>query len=194
MRLSLKKPKPRNDEELMLLVQKNDPEAFSMLYDRYAGRMVNFFYLRLGYDEPKAQDFLHDLFVKILQNPFSYAPGNNFRSWLFTLAMNMCKNEYRSQQVREEYRLFVKSNVTGISEENHVAIDMKLFGRELLVKLELLPVTQREVFLLRYREELSIAEISEVMGIPEGTVKSRLFHTLRILALHLKKFDPVHSG
>jgi len=194
MPLSGKKNIQRNDEELMLLVQKNDPEAFSVLYDRYATRMVNFFYLRLGYDEPKAQDFLHDLFVKILQNPLSFAPGNNFRSWLYTLAMNMCKNEYRRQQVREEYRVFVRNSSDGIAEENSISIDMKLFGRELLIKLDLLPAAQRDVFLLRFREELTIGEISEVLGIPEGTVKSRLFHVLRILALHLKKFDPVQSG
>jgi RNA polymerase sigma-70 factor (ECF subfamily) len=188
-----KKYSSMTDEELMLLVQQKEPEAFSALYDRYAGRMLNFFYPRLGSDEPKSQDFLHDLFVKILENPGSFTHGNRVSSWIYSIAMNMCKNEYRSQKVRQDYRIFVQNRSEEAMVHDHGSIDRKLFSKELDLKLDLLPATHREVFLLRYREDLSIAEIARVMEIPEGTVKSRLFHVLRTLALRLKTFDPVNT-
>jgi RNA polymerase sigma-70 factor (ECF subfamily) len=182
------------DNELMLGVLKRDPQAFSALYDRYAAGMVNFFYKRLGADEEKAQDFLHDLFCKVLQHPESFIQDKPFRPWLYTLAMNMCRNEYRSLKVREEYRMRAGLTEEGYTDEGFGAIDRKRFGKELAFRLELLPPAHREVFLLRYRDELSIPEIASVLDIPEGTVKSRLFHTLRTLASKLRVFDPLNSS
>lgn len=179
-----------SDEELMLRLLKKEREAFSVLYDRYAGEMVNFFYRRLGKDEAKAQDFLHDLFLKLLNNPEKYTPGRTFRPWLYSIAVNMCKNEYRSFRVREDYRLSAFLEISGRFEGSE-KMDMKLFEQELTAKLSLLDEPHREVFLLRFREELSISEIAEMMGCPEGTVKSRLFYTLKALSAQLKVFNPL---
>ncbi len=186
----LKSYENESDEELMLRLRNKEREAFSVLYDRYAREMVNFFYGRLGQDEAKAQDFLHDLFLKLLNDPEKYMPGRRFRPWLYSIAMNMCKNEYRSVKVREDYRI---SGFPDMSDriEGSEKIDLKLFEKELTAKLGLLDETHREVFLLRFREELSITEIAELMGCPEGTVKSRLFYTLKALSVQLKVFNPL---
>jgi len=186
----LKRYQMQRDEELMLRLRKKEREAFSVLYDRYAGEMVNFFFRRLGQDEAKSQDFLHDLFLKLLNNPEKYTPGKAFRPWLYSIAMNMCKNEYRSLRVREDYRLSAFPEISGRFEGSE-KMDMKLFEKELTAKLRLLDETHREVFLLRFREELSISEIAELMGCPEGTVKSRLFYTLKALSVQLKVFNPL---
>jgi RNA polymerase sigma-70 factor, ECF subfamily len=180
----------QSDEELMLRLLKKEREAFSVLYDRYAGEMVNFFYRRLGQDEAKAQDFLHDLFLKLLNNPEKYTPGKAFRPWLYSIALNMCKNEYRSLRVREDYRLSVFPATSG-SFTGSEKIDLRLFEKELTTRLSLLDETHREVFLLRFQQELSIAEIAELMGCPEGTVKSRLFYTIKALSVQLKVFNPL---
>jgi RNA polymerase sigma-70 factor (ECF subfamily) len=179
-----------SDEELMLRLRDKEREAFSVLYDRYAGEMVNFFYSRLGQDEAKAQDFLHDLFLKLLNDPEKFTPGRSFRPWLYSIAMNMCRNEYRSFKVREDYRLSGFPDLHGRAEGSE-KIDLKLFDKELNAKLSLLDETHREVFLLRFREELSISEIAGLMGCPEGTVKSRLFYTLKALSVQLKVFNPM---
>jgi len=179
-----------SDEELMLRLRDKEREAFSVLYDRYAGEMVNFFYSRLGQDEAKAQDFLHDLFLKLLNDPEKFTPGRSFRPWLYSIAMNMCRNEYRSFKVREDYRLSGFPDLHGRAEGSE-KIDLKLFEKELNAKLSLLDETHREVFLLRFREELSISEIAGLMGCPEGTVKSRLFYTLKALSVQLKVFNPM---
>jgi RNA polymerase sigma-70 factor, ECF subfamily len=180
----------QSDEELMLRLREKEREAFSVLYDRYAGEMVNFFYRRLGRDEAKAQDFLHDLFLKLLGNPEKYVPGKAFRPWLYSIAINMCRNEYRSTKVRNDYRLSVFPAASA-SFAGSEKIDMKLFEKELTAKLILLDEPHREVFLLRFEQELSISEIAEVMDCPEGTVKSRLFYTLKALSVQLKVFNPL---
>jgi len=180
----------QSDEELMLRLRKMEREAFAVLYDRYAGEMVNFFYRRLGQDPDKAQDFLHDLFLKLLNDPGKYTPGRTFRPWLYSIALNMCKNEYRSLKVREDYRLSGFPEIHGCSDGSE-KLDMRLFEKELKVKLNLLDEIHREVFLLRFQEELTITEIAELMVCPEGTVKSRLFYTLKALSLQLKVFNPL---
>jgi RNA polymerase sigma-70 factor (ECF subfamily) len=181
-----------SDEELMRHVLDKELEAFSVLYDRYAGEMVNFFYRRLGRDEAKAQDFLHDLFLKLLNDPGKYMPGRSFRPWLYTIALNMCKNEYRGLKVREDYRLSGIPEIPGIYEGSE-RMDMKLFEQELRASLSRLDEIHREVFILRYQDELTIAEIAELMGCPEGTVKSRLFYALKALSLQLKVFNPLSN-
>ena len=179
-----------SDEDLMLRLLKKEREAFSVLYDRYAGEMVNFFSRRLGQDLAKAQDFLHDLFLKLLNDPGKYTPGRTFRPWLYSIALNMCKNEYRSLKVREDYRLSGFPEIPGRSGGTE-KMDMRLFEKELNAKLNLLDEIHREVFLLRFQEELTITEIAELMGCPEGTVKSSLFYTLKALSLQLKMFNPL---
>jgi RNA polymerase sigma-70 factor (ECF subfamily) len=184
------KNKHDSDEELMLRLLKREREAFSELYDRYAGEMVRFFYHRLGRDEARAQDFLHDLFLKLLNDPEKYTPGSAFRPWFYSIAMNMCRNEYRSRKVKDAYRKLHESGIPAgtVMPER---IDLDSFGKELQAKLHLLDEAHREVFLLRYREELPLAEIAVIMGIPEGTVKSRLFYTLKTLSAQLNVFHPL---
>lgn len=182
-----------SDEDLMLRVQQKEREAFSLLYDRFAKEMVNFFYHRLGKDEAKAQDFLHDLFLKLLSDPLKYKQGKAFRPWLYSVALNMCKNEYRSMKVRDDYRIAsFSATMTGMFNGSE-RIDLRRFEKELSDKLNQLDEVHREVFLLRFQQELSLAEIAELMECPEGTVKSRLFYTLKALAIQLKEFNPMNN-
>lgn len=182
------------DSELMQGVLERDPHAFSELYDRYAAEMAGFFYRRLGSDEEKARDFLHDLFYKVLHQPERFTPGKPVRPWLYTLAMNMCRNEYRSLKVQEEYRLRAACGIEGFAPEPTGTIDRARFAEALAGRLEELPPSHREVFRLRFGDELSLAEIAGVLGIPEGTVKSRLFYALKTLASKLRVFEPLNSS
>jgi len=179
-----------SDEALMLRVLKREREAFPVLYDRYAKEMVNFFYRRLGQDEAKAQDFLHDLFLKLLSDPGKYQPGRAFRPWLYSVALNMCKNEYRRLRIRNDYSLSGFPETLTVVAEGPGNTDRLEFEKALSEKLNQLDEVHREVFLLRFQQELSLAEIAGVMGCPEGTVKSRLFYTLKTLSVQLKEFNP----
>jgi RNA polymerase sigma-70 factor, ECF subfamily len=179
-----------NDEELMLQVREGDQEALAILYDRYSRVIVNFFYRMLNRDLHKAQDFMHDLFIKIIENPGAFDVDRKFDTWIYSLAYNLCKNEYRKIVVREEYSKSIhqeeQSNLVELDETH----DNRVFVARLNETLINMTEKHKSVFLLRYQQGLSVKEIAEITGCPEGTVKSRLFHATRELSESLKIFDP----
>lgn len=181
----------KNDEHLMLLVRDGDPEALAVLYDRYSKPLLAFFYRMLQRDRHRAEDFLQDLFMKIIEKPERFDPSRKFRPWLYHLAYNLCKNEYRSIASHETYKNAVISN-TEISQEYSMAeYDAQVFESCLNASLEGMDEKFRTVFLLRYQQDLKIEEIASITGIPEGTVKSRLFNTTKQLATELQPFNPL---
>jgi RNA polymerase sigma-70 factor, ECF subfamily len=184
-----RKPK-MTDEELMLLVRKGDQEALAILYDRYSGAMVNFFYRMLNRDLQKAQDFMHDLFIKLIENPFSFDCNRKFDTWIFSLAYNQCKNEYRKLAVREGYSQAMNIVVEDAMIEPDETYDIRAFEVRLNEVLESMGEKHKSVFLMRYQQGLSLREIADITGCPEGTVKSRLFNATRELAESLKIYDP----
>ena len=180
-----------DDETLMKWLGKGDEKAFVELYGRYSQRLLDYFYRMLGRDEEKAQDFLQDLFLKLVEKPHLYDSRRKFSTWLYAVAANMCKNEYRSREVRK-----IMETVSDFGPEaprekpDDEGIDRVWFETGLMHELENLSVEHRSVFLLRYQEERSVKEISEILGCTEGTVKSRTFYALRKLAQRLHLFNP----
>jgi RNA polymerase sigma-70 factor, ECF subfamily len=184
------KIKEYSDEQIMLLVQKGRTEALSELYDRYSGKMLNFFYRMLNKDIDNAKDFAQDLFLKIISNPSAFDCSKKFSVWIYTIAGNMCKNEYRRVSVRNEHKNSMIHQYTDNKSYIEDKIDYKLFKTNLDESLEKIDTNQKEIFLLRFQQELSIKEISEILQCPEGTIKSRLFYTVKILSDRLKVFAP----
>ena len=147
-----------------------------------------------GGREEKAQDFLQETFLKIVQKPQLINPEKQFASWIFTVAHNLCKNEYR-RQFRIEYKndeeLETQSSHMSDSMQNlEEKVDVKLFEHAVLVELNKLGTNHKSTFLLRYQEHLSIKEISTILKCSQGTVKSRLFYTNQKLATRLKDYNP----
>lgn len=184
-----------SDEQLMQMVAKRDSRAFEELYARYSKPLVNYFCRMLWKDKEKARDFMQDLFTKIVTKPELFNPQRTFKTWVYSVANNMCKNEYRKQEVRSNTHLGVREE---FAKDPHAARDdhhdKQLFTAALYKELDELDEAQRSTFLLRFKMELSIAEIAEITKTSEGTVKSRLFYTVRKLADKLKTFDPRMSS
>jgi RNA polymerase sigma-70 factor (ECF subfamily) len=183
------------DEELMQYIQQGNISAFDVLYSRYSKRLLFYFYRELGGDEEKAQDFLQEIFLKIVEKHSLFDTERKFSTWIFSVAYNMCKNEYRRLQVREI--IVTNPDMNAIAEDSESQyqlteqdMDREVFEKALFAELESFEDGQRSTFLLRYQQNLSIKEISEILGCSEGTVKSRLFYTTRKLARKLKAFNP----
>ena len=178
------------DEKLMARIQRGDAAAFDELYTRYSKRMLYYFHRMLGRDEEKAQDFLQDLFFKIVEDPTRFKRGHAFASWLYTVAHNMCKNEYRKLSVRQivvnDPDIDLHCGWFDGAYAIEKACDERAFMRALMDELDQLSVDQRTTFLLRHQECRSIREISEILQCPEGTVKSRLHHVTQRLAEKLQ--------
>jgi RNA polymerase sigma-70 factor, ECF subfamily len=190
MKLFQKDLRKKNDAELMLLLRTGSKEAFSVLYGRYSDKLVRFFYRMLNKDLEKARDFMHDIFLKIIENPELYDTDKRFDTWIFHIAYNMCKNEYRKMTIRDEYQESHVYKMPAIEEPGRNKIDHQKFTEELNENLDLLDERHRIVFLLRYQQDLTLKEIAGILDCPEGTVKSRLFYAIKSLSEKLKVFDP----
>jgi len=165
----------------MQQIVSGDHAAFSELYNRYKDRMYYYFYRMLNNSPEHANDFLQELFMKIVEKPTSYNPTYAFHTWLYSVANNMCKNEYRRRNIRLEYQEQVASK-PAIDFFNEKTIEPEQVIEKIFQTLDQLGEEHRSAFLLRYREEFSIREVAEILGLPEGTVKSRLFNARKILA------------
>lgn len=190
MKLFSKNYSHYNDEDLMRFFIKGDKKAFEQIYTRYESFVVNFFYRRLWNDSEKAEDFSHDLFTKIIDKPDSFDPSRTFKTWLFSVASNMCKNEYKKQEVRKPTGYDLPEGMDSKDENTlqDVEIDKTNFNEALKKELDKLNDKHREVFMLRHFEGLSLNEIGEALEINTGTVKSRLHLATKTLADKLEVF------
>ncbi len=175
------------DAALMQAIARRQERAFAELYDRYSRPMHRYFFRMLGRDAARADDFTQELFLKIIEKPHLYDPERSFRTWLYALAANMCKNEYRRK----------KPSATGLPGANEAEapgpglpeqLDRELFESSLRLAIDTLAEPQRQCFVLRYQEELSVAEIAAMLRCPEGTVKSRLHYALQKISERLGVF------
>lgn len=180
------------DNELMQSIVDKDTRAFSELYDRYNGVLVSYFYKMLWQDKEKAQDFMQDLFAKIIEKPKSYDIKRNFKTWMFSVANNMCKNEYRKQSIRKNtsYDLEEGFQIKDTAMDAMDKLQDSLFSEKLTLELDKLDEKQKSTFVMRYFQDMSIKEIAETLNVSQGTVKSRLFYTLKKLTVSLKDFAP----
>ena len=184
-------PVDLSDERLMELVVRGDERAFTVLFDRYQRKLLTYFHRMLWHDRERAEDFLQDIFTKIAQKPGSYNPERPFRTWLYSVANNMCKNEYRRMATRAAAMPELKVEHNGHVQPNAgVEVDRARFSLRLEEELEKIDPDHKATFVMRHHEDMSIKEIAEVFGISEGTVKSRLFYTVKKLAERLPEFNP----
>ncbi|MGB1039814.1 MAG: RNA polymerase sigma factor [Flavobacteriales bacterium] len=180
------------DNELMESIKEKDSLAFSELYDRYNRVLVSYFYKMLWQDKEKAQDFMQDLFAKIIEKPHQFDVKRSFKTWMFSVANNMCKNEYRKQSVRKNtsYDLDEGYQIKDTAMDAMDKLQDSLFSEKLNVELDKLDEKQKSTFVMRYFQDMPIKEIAETLDCSEGTIKSRLFYTLKKLTVSLKDFAP----
>lgn len=184
-------PVDLSDERLMESVVRGDERAFTVLFDRYQRKLLTYFHRMLWHDRERAEDMLQDLFTKIAQRPHAYDPQRPFRTWLYSVANNMCKNEYRREAIRTAAVPTLRSESNGHTEASSgQEVDRMRFNERLEAELDKLDPDHKAAFVMRHHEDMAIKEIAEVFGISEGTVKSRLFYTLKKLAARLPEFNP----
>lgn len=184
--------KKLSDEQLMMLVSEKNAQAFEVIYDRYAKLLYNYFLRMLRKDKEKSEDFVQDLFTKIIRKPELFDPQRSFKTWIYSVAHNMCKNEYAKHDVRKEAHRDILYRSSSSDETNTgKEMDKSLFQEELNKALSDLDANKRTTFELRFHQELSIQEISVIMECSEGTVKSRIFYTLKHLNEKLKHFKNI---
>lgn len=168
-----------SDEELMQFIKRGKEAAFDELYTRYADKLYGYFYKMLWQNDEKANDFTQEVFLKIIEKPHLFDTSKRFSTWVFTMANNLCKNEYRKNTNRQKAYNGFSILQEEMTEYNIQKLDNELFINKINEAIETLEEHHKACFLLRYKQELSVREISEIVNCPEGTVKSRLYHATK---------------
>ncbi len=182
------------DEQLMLAFQRGDASAFEALVRRHR-QPVFAFLLRSTGNAARAEDLLQETWLKVLRGSRDYQPKARFKTWLYTLARNLCVDSARKESHRRTEPLDAPVHgASGRSPGETVADggaqpERGAFNRGVRPLLEQalasLPTEQREVFVLREFSGVTFKEIAEVTGVPENTVKSRMRYALESLRRQL---------
>lgn len=183
-----------SDEQAMWRVQhEDDPHAFARLMDRWQRPIENLCTRMVG-DAHRAEDLTQETFARIYGRRKDYRCEGRFSTYLWRVALNLCYDELRRLQRRKEFSLDDPTHGMQVVRDE-VEHDRQPAGilesreRADIVRGALLKLSdnQRIVVVLRHYEGLKFREIAEVLGIPEGTVKSRMAEALDHLGRILKK-------
>ncbi len=170
-----------SDEHLAKLVQGGDTEIFGALIERYEQKMIRYA-KKFLFDDTNATDLVQDVFIKAYEHIDSFDSAKKFSPWLYRIAHNCFINEIK-RKLHEpllvfDMDVFFPGVPTGSPEE-------KAIEKELQVALDAcindMEQKYREVLILFYYEELSYAEISEVLRIPVATVGMRISRAKKAL-------------
>jgi len=169
-----------SDEELILEFQKNNTEdAFNILVQRYKNPLTNFVFRFLG-DYEACNDVVQETMIKVYRYKDSYSSVAKFSTWIYTIAGNLARTEYRRQRRRNLFSIndYGEDHSTfDLPDESYrpdVVTDSGI--KEEIIQKALMKVKEsyREAVILRDIQGMSYEEISEILGISEGTVKSRI--------------------
>ncbi len=179
-----------SDEQLMAQSALGDRKCFEMLYDRYAGKIYQYFLRMLWRDHALAEDQTQEVFLKIVHKPQLFDQSRQFKTWIYSMANNMCKNQYRHKEVVEKAQLEIASTSVKSTTQFVTEYDKKNFKSALDEALQNIDIHKRNAFILRFKHDMSIREIADITESAEGTVKSRIFYTLKELADVLSEYNP----
>lgn len=183
----------QSDHELLGGICRGDAAAFEVFFARHRGA-VRRHLLGIVRNADTAEDLVQESFLKVWQHAEQWDNRGACKAWLLRIATNLALNLLRAQQRRQELPLELPEACT---EDDNPApgwmIDALSLGPEALAELseqhgmlrtliDRLPEEKREVIRLVHEEELDIRQAAEQLGVPEGTVKSRLHHARKRLA------------
>lgn len=149
--------------------------------------------LRMTGEGAAAEDLVQEAFLRAYRNFDRFEPGTNLRAWMYTILTNTYINDYRRKSRAPAVTDFAEAEPEGVEEAPRLTAEevealKERLGDEAKKALEKVPPEFRIVFLLSTFDEMSYKEIAEVLGIPMGTVMSRLFRARRILREELAAF------
>ncbi len=171
-----------SDESLMLRVGKGDRQAFDEIVRRYGAKMINLAYQITGNREV-AEDIAQETFFRAYRSAPRYREISKFSTWLYTIAINLCRNELR----RRKFRIFSLEGMAEREENDKIRVDIvdeklrpdgelerKELARMVRRAITSLPEKFRTPLVLRDIQGLAYDEIGKILKLPEGTVKSRI--------------------
>jgi len=192
---------PQTDENLMLRFRDGDKDAFEVLYRRYEKPVLDFIY-RMVMDASEAESLSQEAFYRVVKARKGYKATAQFKTWLFQIAINLCRDRMRRMKHRSHLSLNAsvkEHNDGGIELQDCISdpapdipADLESAQLESLIKTAIasLPEEEHLVVVMKEYHEMPYTEIAEVLNCPIGTLKS---HNHRARQ-KLKKILSKHVG
>ncbi|MFN0150723.1 MAG: RNA polymerase sigma factor [bacterium] len=172
-----------SDEELMIRYREGDVSTFPVIVSRYRDRLTSAV-VRLVGDRDKAEDIVQETFLRVHKNAARYKTIARFSTWIYTIALNMAKNEIRNTKRRKTSSLWDMGlekdgepsayEIPDNSERPDDVVERRNLRGLMERCIQELPPKYRTIIVLRDVEGLSYDEIAGILKLPEGTVKSRM--------------------
>jgi len=194
-----------SDTQLIQRIQGHDSEAFEAFYTRYRLAIRNHI-TRIVRDDTVAQDLVQEVFLRVWTRAHQWDGRGKVKGWVYRIATNLSLNHLRSMKRHPQQQLEIPADES----DDDVSIpgwmiDPSALTPEVLFEgteqrqmvwalIEDLPPEKREVFQMVYDEEMDLQSVASALEIPEGTVKSRLFHSRKNLANKLKELSGNYRG
>lgn len=181
---------------LQLYERETSHAAFELLVQRHRRQVYNFIYKMVGKAEP-AEDIFQETFLRVLKNAGSYTPRAKFTTWCLQIARNLTLDHYKRENLRQHASIDASSGndeeqsfaalLKGTDPESHEILQSRELIDEVRVAITHLPENQREALVLRVHQDMPYAEIAEILGSPEGTVKYWVHEAIAALSKYLQK-------
>jgi RNA polymerase sigma-70 factor (ECF subfamily) len=177
------------DEQLMEAVTQGDLAALRPLVERHHGPLLGFLYRMVGGDHHLAEDLVQETFIRLIRQR-TYAAGRPFKPWLYAIAANLARDHFRSRSAAAAVAgdLGLLDLADPAPGPESIAIASNSSG-VLMSTLTRLPHEYRATILLRFFQDMSLADIAIATNVPLGTVKSRLSVGTRKLRELLSNLD-----
>lgn len=180
----------KSDLELVRLTLA-DQENFLYLVNRYEKNLLRFIQRISGLSLDDAQDLLQEVFIKVYQNLNDFDQDLKFSSWLYRITRNQVISNYRKNKNRPQMSLFdldlESCEQLAVDFDINKNIDQNILRQEVNSILERLDLKYREVMVLKYLEDKSYEEISDIIKKPPSTVGTLLRRGKKVLQQELKK-------
>jgi len=159
----------QDEESLVRQAQEHDQEAFAQIYEEYFDKIYRYITLKIG-DAVEAEDLTQQVFLNSLRSISSFRwKGKPFSAWLYRIAHNQVVDYLRK---KKKVAVPLEETLVSGGDNPQMAAERKLDVEQVLAAARHLTDAQREVISLRFTSELSIAQVSEVMGKSQGAVKA----------------------
>ena len=159
------------DEQLVaLFIETQKNLYFEQLYDRYSDKVYRKC-LSFVKDDAKAEDFTHDVFLKLALNLSSYKETAKFSTWLYSITYNYCIDQTRISKKYSEVKLDENFDVPDDDDDSEMA---ELEAQKLNKAMKQIMPEEKSILMMKYQDDLSIKEISDSLDISESAVKMRL--------------------
>jgi RNA polymerase sigma-70 factor (ECF subfamily) len=178
------------DKDLIIKCKEGDISAFEQFVQKYQNYVYSVAF-RFVADEEEAKDVTQECFIRVWKNIYKYNFSSKITTWMYKIVTNLCIDNMKVQKRKQKVFVYDLDDATPIEGVSGGDMENEFTGKELVKTTEKilnkLPLKQKSVFILRDLEDLNINEVSEILGLSPGSVKSNLYYARLFIRRELEE-------